>query len=249
MTVCTTLGHASKRTYALHCEGMLFHEHNAPLKTKWPVPPGNITRRAQWSMIARVAVAIAAAAACAITAVLILHGVNRFPLFLAHAEQTQRDGATVWKDVCKYGTVLHPTSLVRCTDALADANSSPRKIAIERTIADVFSTAERLVHSHVGTLNPLAWLAHNCATGTVCHYVSWKSLDVITSSVFVMTALALVAIALLFYVCWIRPAEGVKRWLELRRLDCTKRGDDELPHTVSMTQPTYIGAKGLQHTK
>ncbi len=191
-----------------------------------PTVTSSATRRAQWSMVMRIAVSVATIAGCAIVAVLTLRGVNRFPVFLAYAEQVQRDGAVVWMEVCKQGTIAHPSNLVRCTDALADSNSSPRKVAIENTLSELFDTTDRALHAHVGSLNPLSWITRNCATGTVCHYVLWKSLDVITSSVFVMTALLLLAIAALVYLCCVWPANGVQRWLVMRRTERDKRNDD-----------------------
>lgn len=202
------------------------------MATRWRrLPP---VTRARWTMQMQMCVALLLGTVVMALGGMWLHGANQYPRFLAAATQRRRNGEHVWVHVCKEGEVQHPVSLVRCADAQADAALSVRRVALEETLAAVLHSLEQGLSERLGNVNPVYWVVRRCGVDTMCHYVLWKSVDAVTSSMWItVPALALLG-GLIFYCCWRWPVDRVRTWMEVKRVSDAKR-DNGTPSHQAMT--------------
>lgn len=67
----------------------------------------------------------------------------------------------------------------------------------------MYNEAERWASDRFGSLNPVRYLG--CGTGTTCHYVLWKSLDMLISSTVLLVVAVVVVTLTLAYLVWRGP--------------------------------------------
>ncbi len=132
---------------------------------------------------------------------LVLHGANLYPRFRAVAENEQRNGAYVWQTTCGEGQIYQPEALVQCERARQMAQLNVRSVALEHTLEHLLRELERGLTSRL--FNPFALFA--CASGSSCHYVLFKCLDMLVSSTLLLVVAAVVVVLALCYGLWRGP--------------------------------------------